>query len=275
MMPACGQELPGASSYAPLFFERLLEVEDHHFWFRARNRVIRALVTRALSRAPKRPRVLEIGCGNGNVLRTLTALDPPARVTGMDLFLEGLRLARRRVPCPLVVGDIRRPPFSSPFDLIGCFDVLEHLTDDEAALRSLHEALASGGALVVSVPAHPWLWSDFDIASHHERRYEDVDLRSKLSRAGFTTEFLSPYMSLLLPPAWTVRRLRPSVSTRGESDLGNVYRQASRDLRVVPILNGLLELLLAPEASWLGRFRRLPFGTSFVALARRANSSSS
>jgi SAM-dependent methyltransferase len=255
--------------YAPFFFERLLEVEDRHFWFRARNRVIRALVSRVLHDAPAPPRVLEIGCGNGNVLRTLTALDRPTRVTGMDLLLEGLRLARRRVPCPLLVGDIRRPPFSRPFDLIGCFDVLEHLPNDEATLRSLHAALVPGGALVVSVPAHPWLWSDFDIASHHERRYEEVHLRSKLSRAGFEVEFSSPYMSLLLPPAWATRRLRPSLSSRGEPDLGDVYRRASRELRVVPILNGLFELLLAPEAFWLGHFRRLPFGTSLVALGRR------
>jgi len=258
-----------APTYAPLFFRRLVEVEDRHFWFVARNRLLRSLVSRLLESVPGRARILEVGCGNGNVLRTLGTLGRPALVVGMDLFVEGLHLARRRVSSPLVLAHVEKRPFSRPFDLVGCFDVLEHLENDEEILWSLRAALPPAGALVLTVPAHPWLWSDFDTASHHRRRYEEGELRAKLLRAGFDVEFLSPFMTLLLPLALLVRRLRPQVSSRDGLDLEMVYRRASRDLRVVPILNGLLKAALALEAAWIGARRRLPFGTSFVAVARR------
>ncbi|MCL4824486.1 MAG: hypothetical protein KJZ57_09740, partial [Anaerolineales bacterium] len=58
-------------SYDPVFFERLASVEDEHFWFRTRNHVIRALTRQVTGKLPPGCRVLEIGCGAGNVLREL------------------------------------------------------------------------------------------------------------------------------------------------------------------------------------------------------------
>ena len=140
-------------SYDPAFFQLLFEVEDRHFWFRSRNRIIAAWVKRLTSELTPGFRVLEIGCGTGNVLRVLDQVCPSGTVVGMDLFAEGLKYAQQRTSAALVQGDMHHPPFASQFDIIGLFDVLEHLPDDRQVLRDLKGMLRENGTLLLTVPA--------------------------------------------------------------------------------------------------------------------------
>src|SRR5882672_9147751 len=127
--------------YDPVFFAGLCAVEDRHFWFRARNQVISALTSQAVATLSPGYRVLEVGCGDGNVLRFLERACPTGEVVGMDLYSEGLKYARTRTSCHLVQGDASRSPFGKRFQVIGIFDVLEHLPDDERILRDIWELL--------------------------------------------------------------------------------------------------------------------------------------
>jgi SAM-dependent methyltransferase len=194
-------------SYDPTFFEHLFGVEDRHFWFRSRNRIIAALVKRLTAGHAETYRVLEVGCGTGNVLRTLEQVCPQGSVIGMDLFAEGLKYAQKRAPFVLVQADMHQPPFTNQFDVIGLFDVLEHLPDDRQVLNDLRGMLRADGILLLTVPAHRSLWSYFDEASHHCRRYEPSELRGKLVQAGYTIEYLSQYMMSIFPLVWVGRRL--------------------------------------------------------------------
>src|SRR6266566_9632957 len=170
-------------TYHPEHFAPLFAAEANHFWFRSRNRCIGA-ATRLIPDAGSIKDVLEHGCGTGFVLAELQRLFPGARVTGADLFAEGLALARRRFAGPLIQTDILQCSFREAFDLIGLFDVLEHLDDDLHALRALREQLRPGGCLLLTVPAHMVLWSDYDVASGHRRRYTRVQLMARLFEAG-------------------------------------------------------------------------------------------
>jgi len=208
--------------------------------------------------------VLEAGCGTGNVLRVLEAECGSEAVTGMDLFEEGLRFARQRTRCRLVLGDIHQPPFDFQFDLIGMFDVLEHLDNDIQVLRDLNRLLLTGRYLMLTVPAHMSLWSYFDAASCHRRRYALGELQQKLLSTGFAVDFISEFMTALFPILWIGRRLRRTAPT-GD---GNRHL-AERELRIIPVFNGLMARFLSWEAVWLARRRRLPFGTSVLALARK------
>ena len=247
-------------------FERLKEVEDRHFWFRARNRVISKMVSQIVADLPAGYRVLEVGCGNGNVLRYLEQVCAKGTVVGMDPFREGLEMARQRASCFLVQGDAGLFPFKGNFHLIGMFDVLEHLRDDRTVLAKLFPMLAPRGALLITVPAHQWLWSYFDEASQHVCRYELVELEGKLKDAGFQIEYMSEYMFSLVPFLWLQRRLKRAGS-------GGEWRAAQdmarNDLRIVPVLNELFALPLALEAGAIARRWRLPVGTSLIAVARR------
>lgn len=127
-------ESPDRQSYDPRSFSVLNQVDDEHFWFTTRNRLIINLAKKALGPGAGF-RLLELGCGNANVLRFLHSAFPGSSVIGMDLFEEGLQFAWLRTKAPLLVADAYRAPFAANFDLVGMFDVLEHLEDDCVAAR--------------------------------------------------------------------------------------------------------------------------------------------
>lgn len=262
--------LPAApSSYDPSFFAPLFAVEDRHFWFRARNQIIATVVRQLTATMPLGYRVLEVGCGTGNVLHMLEQVCADGTVVGMDLFADGLQYARRRASCHLIQGNMCAPPFAEQFNLIGMFDVLEHLTDDMQALRDLKAMLVPGGALLLTVPAHQSLWSYFDEESRHCRRYAPSELRSKLIEAGYRVEYLTQYMATIFPLVWLGRRVAALIS-RSPVGEANGKDVAAADLRVVPVINDVLALLLAQEARVIARRRQLPIGTSIIAVARKA-----
>lgn len=258
-MRSSGAAFPGGD-YDPSVFRRLPALEDSHFWFRARSRVLEGIVGRWAAGGPAAARVLEIGCGTGNVLRLLERVCGGCTVVGLDPFMEALDLARRRTACPLVRGGLMEMPFGRVFDLVCLLDVLEHLEDDLEALRRLGRVLKPGGWLILTVPAHMSLWSAFDRASGHRRRYSCAGLAGLLHRAGFEVEFLTPFMSVALPLVWAARRWRLG-GARGADAL------AEGGLKVVPLVNGLLRLLLGWEGWWLAGGRRLPWGSSLLAVA--------
>jgi SAM-dependent methyltransferase len=252
-------------AYDPSFFENLAAAEDRHFWFRARNRVIEALAAQLTAGFAPGYRVLEVGCGTGSALRALERACPGGSVLGMDLFGEGLRHARRRGG-RLVQADLHHPPFAARFDLVGLFDVVEHLADDVRVLRDLAELLAPGGALLLTVPASRRLWSSWDETVRHRRRYEPAELGARLREAGYRVEYLTPYMSAIFPLVWARRKLGRGGRSGCDADS---HALAEGEFRVVPGLNALLGLCLAPEARRIARRRTLPFGTSLVAVARK------
>ena len=188
----------------------------------------------------------------------------------MDLFAEGLAFARTRTSCPLVQGNLKQPAFGVQFDLIGAFDVVEHLSDDIQVFRSLHSMLKPGGMLLLTVPAHQSLWSYFDEAGHHCRRYEPADLRHKLNEAGFEIDFLSQFMASIYPLLWFVRRIRSLRRQTRNSDSADMDRALTlEELRILPIVNGLLTFVLMQEARLIRSRIALPFGSSLIVAARR------
>ena len=100
------------------------------------------------------------------------------------------------------------------------FDVLEHIPEDVETLVALREALTPGGRLMLTVPSHQNLWSYFDEAAHHCRRYSSREIRARLIEAGFEVEFLSEFMTCIFPIVWlfrkigTRRRLRKALRMR-------------------------------------------------------------
>jgi SAM-dependent methyltransferase len=257
-----------SGGYDPYFFDRLAQVEERHFWFCARNRLILGLARRISSTLKPCNRVLEIGCGTGNVLRALEVAFPNSSLVGLELCLEGLKHARTRSNAHLVQADIRNSPFSKQFDLVGMFDVLEHIAEDQGTLRLIHNTLRPGGKLLLTVPAHQSLWSYFDEAGHHCRRYSSQDIRQKLIDAGFQVEFLSQFMATIFPMVWIFRKMRMR-GVREQSGFDSVRSRTQDEFRIVPVVNLILTGLLTLEARWVARGHHLPIGTSLVVVARR------
>lgn len=251
----------GAPGFDPHFFESLSRIEEQHFWFVGRRQVVLSALRRSLPDLAERP-LFDIGCGSGGLLAFL-ARQGVALAGACDAYPESIRLARSRVGCPLLLVDEGRfPPLGPGHMLFGMFDVLEHVDDDVGTLQALAQALAPGGALALTVPAHPWLFDEMDELACHRRRYTLEGLRSVLQAGGFDVRYLRYFMSSMvpfLPPVRAVGRLL------GGSQVAE-RRQA--ELKVVPGLNGLMRGVLAAERA-LTRLTPLPFGTSLVAVARR------
>jgi SAM-dependent methyltransferase len=256
--------------FDPRFFGRFLEIEATHFWFVSRRKVLGCLLARLTASLVPGYRVLEVGCGHGGSLTLLRKVCRQGKVFGLDLELEGLALARAQTSASVMQADITGPPFGRDFSLVCLFDVLEHIPDDRRVLRDLCGLLSAGGRLVLTVPAEPSLWSYFDLAVHHQRRYRLAELEDKLTDAGFEVEYSTSYMAALFPLVYLKRwwsglagRLRPETPT-------TTYDLALGELAVPhPLVNWIASLLLACEPSLIGRRVRLPIGTSLLAVARR------
>lgn len=259
----------GEGGFDPGFYADLFAAENRHFWFRGRNRVIEAAISRVVASLPGGYRVLEVGCGGGNTTRMLQELCSPASVIGMDLFGDGLRFARARGVTCVVQGDVNNPPFRVPFELVGMFDVLEHVRDDVAALQHLQNLLREGGCLVLTVPAHASLWSYFDEAACHCRRYECMDLEEKLRATGYEVEYLTEFMMFTYPLVWLQRRWLGRRMAR----VAGATETVKGELQIHPLPNALLGGLQAIETVFVKKRKRLPFGTSILAIARKRGSS--
>jgi SAM-dependent methyltransferase len=189
-------------------FERLAAAEPGHFWFEERNRLLLWSLRRYFPRAAS---FCEVGCGSGGVLAAIEAALPKLELTGVEYYPEALPLAARRLKrARLQLGDIGTLPFRDEFDVVGCFDVLEHIPDDRLALTNLARSVKPGGGLILTVPQGPYLWSAFDELAHHQRRYRSRDLCDKIRATGLICQRISSFMTFLLPAMWLSRlRRRP------------------------------------------------------------------
>ena len=206
--PECGSE-PARSGFLRFIddealdtfpdesFDHLPAQEERSFWFRGRNRLIDWALRRYF---PEARSFFELGCGTGVVLAALRGSRPELALAGGEPFAAGLEVARSRLPdVPLYQLDGRRLPFEREFDVVGAFDVLEHVDEDETVLAQMRQAVRPGGGILVSVPQHPWLWSAVDEFSLHRRRYTARQLVERVERAGFRIARKTSFVSVLLP----------------------------------------------------------------------------
>ena len=178
-------------------YPALAKVESENFWFTSRNKLIVRTLGRHFGNFQS---FLEIGCGTGFVLSGVDSAYPEVSLCASEIKTEGLPFVRHRVGRALIFQmDARCIPFRDEFDVIGAFDVIEHITEDEAVLDQIYNACKPGGGVIITVPQHPWLWSPIDTLSHHKRRYTKKELVRKIKNAGFEIVETVSFVSLLLP----------------------------------------------------------------------------
>lgn len=234
-------------------YQQMAELDQRHWWYRARREVLAELIRRVVH-PPRNADILEIGCGTGHNLAMLSDF---GRVDALELDDEARAHAQKRLgrsvmsaPLPQLAG-VRE----HHYDLVGAFDVIEHIDDDQAAIASIAARLKPSGKFVMTVPAHQWMWSAHDVVNHHRRRYSKRRLKSLIEGSPLKLERIGYFNSLLFPLA-VAERLSSRLRKKDDADL---------KLPAAP-LNRALELVFAAERHLVARVP-LPPGLSLFAVA--------
>lgn len=232
-----------------------LELEERHWWFVARRRVLLSVLEQTLreNEKPGDLDILEVGCGGG---ATMERLGRHGRVRGLEISEEAVEFNRERGR-DVIQGFAEELPFAGEaFDITLALDVIEHLPDDRPALKEMLRVLRPAGTLLVTVPALQSLWGPHDEVNGHQRRYTTDELRGRVQGAGFEVLKCTYFNTLLFPAVFAFRKFRRS-------------KEAASDVfEVPPALNSLLAGIFSQESRLLKR-GTLPVGVSALCLARK------
>jgi SAM-dependent methyltransferase len=237
-------------------YQRLDALERDHWWFAARRDIIAEMINRFAPRKPQRT-LLEAGCGTGGNLNMLARFGD---LQAFELDAEARDIAKSKLPIDVQPGMLPNGiPFSpGQFDVVGAFDVLEHVEHDVASMAKLGEQLSPEGKLFITVPANPWLWSKHDETHHHFRRYTKATLTEALSMAGLEPVRVGYFNTLLFPLIVALRLLRKALRLAETPD----------DEMPSPVQNSILKTIFGLERFLVGKVP-MPFGVSLYAVARK------
>ena len=208
------------------------------------------------AKLPANARILEIGCGTGHNLPMLAQF---GEVDAIEIDEAARDIASVRLGKP--VGEAPLPELTGvergAYDMVAVLDVVEHIEDDVGALKAMAECLKPGGAILIAVPAHQWMWSAHDVVNHHKRRYSKATLDAAIKQAGLKHNGLSWFNSLLFPAA-VAARLAGKLMGKDDSD----------DSPPPKLLNTIFEKVFRVERHLVGRVPLTP-GLSILTLARK------
>ena len=233
------------------------------FWITSRNRLFHHLVMKSLRRTGGH-RLLEIGCGNGDLLRLLSE-EADVHLTGSEIYLKGLKYSQAKLPLvDFIQFDASEGVTGECFDVIAAFDVLEHIEDDRAAMANVFEMLSENGRLVLSVPQYMFLWSNLDEIVFHKRRYSRREMVRKLTDAGYvierTTSFVFTLFPLMLVSRLFDRKLKPMADDGQALD---------RRVRFSRFTNALFDSVMRIDEFLIRLGLSLPFGGTLVLVAKK------
>lgn len=234
-------------TFDPSYFEWLREAEKGHFWFRIRRKWIFDKIKKFIQPPA---RVLEIGCGTGNISHFLG--QKGYSVIGYEFYTEAIH---RAWPSFLKVqGDANYLPFAdNSFDVVGLFDLIEHFQDDMNPLKEAVRVVRKGGIIVITVPAREELWSMFDEISFHKQRYTTHKLKHiflSLKLSPLVMQYM--FMSLYIPMKYTRK----------------ISKKNDNFFKINVFVNALLRGVFDVERI-ISKNLSLPIGTSLISVARK------
>jgi len=242
-------------------YEKVYKLYKQGYWFfKGRNKIILNVLSRAYGNSFKEIKVLDIGCSTGIITKDL--LSKGFNIFGIDIedkaleYCVDLGLGSR-----IIKADIYNLPVSpGSFDCVTAFDVIEHL-DEVRTLQTIKRVLKPKGRVLLTCPAHQWLWSRSDVAYHHRKRYSESGLVTLLEDNGFLVEKCS-FFNFFLFWAFILFVILEKYATRNHK---------LDSLKPIPFfLNFILSKLMFLEAALIDKIN-LPFGSSIICLAALVN----
>ncbi|MGC4073498.1 MAG: class I SAM-dependent methyltransferase [Nibricoccus sp.] len=241
----------------PEEYDKMAEVEDHMWYYRALHTRLRDYLSRGLGNTDS-VCLLDAGCGTGGFLRRIEKAQPRWKLSGVDISPLACGHARRRVSAEIQQASVTALPFGdSTFDGIVSADVLYQVERPVEALKEFFRCVRPGGVVVVNVAAYRWLWSYHDEMVQSKHRFTRGEMVRLMEQAGFTVEASTYWNTLPFPLVVVRRKLMWSRPTAGDVRMHSAPVEAA--------FNGMM----ACERGWLRTGLRLPFGSSVLVAARR------
>lgn len=238
-------------------YQRMEHYEKTYWWHLGRLRIIEKEITRQFN-GRNDLKILNIGCGTGG---TVKMLEKFGRVENVDVSDEAIQFMKQNGFKHLhKVKGLKLPFKDNHFDMVGAFDVLEHIEKDKDALKEWYRVLKPGGKLILTVPAHQWLWSGHDVSLHHFRRYSRKELKNKFVFAGYAVQKASYAIVFSLPMVTGFRLVNKIKGDKVDSETSYVA--------LPNFINKLFTKFLYAEAAGHAIIS-YPFGTSLIAVGKK------
>ena len=227
--------------------QKMYELEEFHYWFKAK----RELIIDLYKKYCKPGLALDVGCGTGAISKALKKF---TKVISCDFSDESVRYSKIRNPdIEVIRGNAESLAFkSNMFDVLVSSDLLEHVENDNKAMKEFNRVLKKDGKLILTVPAFQFLWSKDDVSLGHHRRYTKNQIRNLLERNNYKIEFIN-YWNFTLFPAYLAYKF---------------VNKSSSATKVPEILNKLLHLGFRFDSKLI-QYITVPWGTSVVAVATK------
>jgi SAM-dependent methyltransferase len=251
----------------PQQFALFARIEEDHWWFVGRRRIIRRIIERIIPPA-RGHTLIDVGCGTGG---NLASLARDYHCVGIDPTKDAIAFARQRFQhVQFIHGEFPAglEGYLPSAAMITCMDVIEHIEQDRPFVQKLIEAMPQGSHLLLTVPADMTLWSQHDVTNDHFRRYDKSGFQQVWSGLPVSVRLVAYFNSRLYPAVKAVRWMHQL--------RGGAYGQEGTDLKMPsrPI-NAMLRSLFEGEADALLAMIDAPDkpgfrnGVSLVALLRR------
>lgn len=244
----------------PVEYAHLARLDRAHWFYRGKRAIVRYWLERSIKLGHE-DLLIDAGMGAGTWLEEMSGT---CRVLGLDDHDESLAIAGPRLKAAggaSLKSSLERTPLpDSTASAVTALDVLEHLDDDAGALCELVRLVRPGGVIVLTVPALPFLWSDWDVALHHRRRYLRSDLERLIEPLHVEMIRLAYFNVSAVLPIWLIRRWRRSRP--------GMYQSEWAEHRLPgPFWNKVLQAGMVWPSRW--RWFRPPFGVSLLAVLRK------
>jgi 2-polyprenyl-3-methyl-5-hydroxy-6-metoxy-1,4-benzoquinol methylase len=240
--------------------DNIYAAEEKHFWFLSRKQCIISAFQQYVSTNES---ILEIGAGTGNVAQALQNTGYENLAIG-DIHLNGLTYAKNYGIKQCYQFDLFNSPFLEHFNVISMFDVLEHLQDDVAALNCVNKMLNANGRIILTVPAHQWLWCRDDAIAAHKRRYTLSQLQKAIEQAGFQVLYKHYFFASIVPLLLLRRVLNPDTKQPITESEYNI------DININPLINKFLLKLTSLENRFASFMPNI-MGGSIILVAQKLN----
>lgn len=235
-------------------YERL---EKYYWWFVGRRKIIESVLHKYFS--DQNFNILDWGCGPGGNFKFLGEY---GEIVGVDASDEAIRACQEKgITTVIKASDLSEFKTNNKFDLITNFDVLEHIQDDEEFLSGLKSFLVPGGHVLVTVPAHRFLWTGLDEVLGHKRRYTRAEICRKFEQAGYQI-IKASYFVFFLSPAFIIYRFFQKLKKNNAKSLRESVLEFPKPINWLFTVTLFLEALVMP-------YLNLPFGTSIIVLAKK------